>query len=360
MFEHRSIDSLERDFAEVTAAISRLDGMRLRLLRELDVAQAATVDGARTMTDWVAGRFDLEPAAARSLLTLARASDPALEAALDDGRITTDRARAVVALRAAGAGERAVDKSWGQDLTGVRRMAAQHRRIDGRQESDEFADRYLHIQPSLDDTRWKLWGQLTGIDGRILDKAIHTAIDALPHNSETTAAQDRADGLVSVASEWLSGEVGGHDISAEIFIDADLAAATEGQAGASIVGGTRIGPRTLEEILCSGNCRINFTDTFGNVSTSPSSRTIPAAVRNRVLQRDGHRCVIAGCNSRTRLQPHHLVPYSQGGSHHPDNLVTLCWYHHHVVVHQQGRKIDPDSPPGARRFVRTAPVRAGP
>ena len=102
MLEHRPIDKLERDFAELTAAISRLDALRLAVLRELDVAQAATVDGARNMVDWVAGRFDLETSTSRMLLSLARTSDPRLESALGEGTITTDRAGAVFALRAAG------------------------------------------------------------------------------------------------------------------------------------------------------------------------------------------------------------------------------------------------------------------
>ncbi|MDX1450779.1 MAG: HNH endonuclease, partial [Acidimicrobiia bacterium] len=107
--------------------------------------------------------------------------------------------------------------------------------------------------------------------------------------------------------------------------------------------------------------RINFADQYGQVSVSPTSRTIPGPIRNRVLHRDGHQCVIAGCQSRSRLQPHHLTPYADGGTHDPNNLVTLCWYHHHVVVHQQGRRIDPDSPPQRRTFVREPhPARAGP
>ena len=360
MFGSRPIDSLERDFAELTAAVSRLDALRLEVLRELDIAQAATVDGARTMVEWVAGRFDLETSTARTLVTLARAGDPEMEASLSEGTVTIDRAAAVTNLRAAGADEQTVNHSWGRDLAGVRQMTGQHRRITSREEADSFADRYLHLQPSLDESTWKLWGQLSGIDGRIVDKALHTAVDSLPHNPATTASQDRADGLVSVASEWLSGDIGGHDLTAEIFIDSHLATVTNGETGASIVSGPRLGPNTLGEILCAGTTRINLLDHTGQVSTSPSSRAIPGAIRNRVLQRDGHRCVIAGCNSRTRLQPHHLIPYSQGGTHDLENLITVCWYHHHVVIHQQGMQIDPQSPPQRRTFLRARPVRAGP
>ncbi len=216
------------------------------------------------------------------------------------------------------------------------------------------------MQPSLDESRWKLWGQLSGVDGRIVDKAIQAAVDSLPDDPHTTVSQDRADGLVSVASEWLSGEVGGHELFAEIFVDAELASVTDGEAGATVVSGPRIGAKTLAEILCSGTMRVNFQFQGGMVSTTPSSRTIPGAIRNRVLFRDGHMCVIAGCTSRTRLQIHHLEAFAAGGTHDPDNLITVCWYHHHVVIHQEGRRIDPDSPPQRRTFVRTRPVRAGP
>jgi hypothetical protein len=110
-----------------------------------------------------------------------------------------------------------------------------------------------------------------------------------------------------------------------------------------------------------GTTRINLIDNTGRRIHLPVVSGDPrTAVRNRVLARDGHRCVIAGCNSRTRLQPHHLIPYAQGGTHDLENLITVCWYHHHVVIHQQGMVIDPESPPQRRTFVRTRPVRAGP
>ena len=355
-----TIDQLEQVVESASHAISGATSVMVTALRTLDIAQAATGDGARSMAEWLAGRFDLETQTAKTLVAVARAHDTEIEDLLENGHITVDRAAAVVRLKAAGANTETVDRSWSHDLNGIRRLTGQHRRITAHEETDEFTDRYLHIQPSLDDTRWKLWGQLAGADGRIIDKAIHTAIDTLPHNPDTTASQDRADGLVSVASEWLSGDIGGHELVAEIFIDADQATITNGQTGASIIGGARIASRTLHEILCSGTITLNFQNTAGVVSTTPASRSIPAAIRRRVFYRDGHRCVIAGCTSRSRLQIHHLVPYSEGGTHDPSNLVTLCWYHHHVVIHQHGRHLDPDSPPQRRTFLRTNPTRAGP
>jgi hypothetical protein len=45
-----------------------------------------------------------------------------------------------------------------------------------------------------------------------------------------------------------------------------------------------------------------------------------------------------------------VVAWSHGGTHDPDNLVTLCWYHHHVVVHRRGYRIEKQSD-GSIRFV---------
>ncbi|MEA3501731.1 MAG: HNH endonuclease, partial [Actinomycetota bacterium] len=59
------------------------------------------------------------------------------------------------------------------------------------------------------------------------------------------------------------------------------------------------------------------------------------------------------CTSRYRLEPHHIVLRSDGGTHDPENLTTLCWFHHHVAVHQQGFRIDPNSPALCRRLIRT-------
>ncbi|HJQ94631.1 MAG TPA: HNH endonuclease, partial [Acidimicrobiia bacterium] len=68
---------------------------------------------------------------------------------------------------------------------------------------------------------------------------------------------------------------------------------------------------------------------------SPPSAVLPPA--------GGETCSIEGCRSRYRLQIHHIRPRSRGGGHHPDNLITLCWYHHHVAIHGMGMEIDPES-----------------
>lgn len=44
--------------------------------------------------------------------------------------------------------------------------------------------------------------------------------------------------------------------------------------------------------------------------------------REHALRRDSYRC--RNCGSVVDLNVHHIVPLSQGGTNHLDNLVTLC------------------------------------
>ena len=55
--------------------------------------------------------------------------------------------------------------------------------------------------------------------------------------------------------------------------------------------------------------------------------------------------------SRYRLQIHHITRWADGGRTDPQNLTTLCWFHHHVAIHGQGFTIDPHSPPQRRRLL---------
>jgi hypothetical protein len=71
------------------------------------------------------------------------------------------------------------------------------------------------------------------------------------------------------------------------------------------------------------------------IVTSQSASTIPPVVRSFVAWRDKG-CSVSGCSSRYRLQPHHIRHRAHDGDHDPDNLATLCWFHHHVAVHQSG------------------------
>jgi hypothetical protein len=97
--------------------------------------------------------------------------------------------------------------------------------------------------------------------------------------------------------------------------------------------------------------RVIATDGLRPIGYTDRTDTIPPVVRRFVLWRDMGQCSIEGCHSRYRLQPHHIIERHRGGGHDPTNLVTLCWFHHHVAIHQLGYTIDPDSPTHRRRLL---------
>ena len=218
-------------------------------------------------------------------------------------------------------------------------------------ERNAFEHRYLVIQPSLDDAAYKLWGLLPGVDGQLIAAALdkrETGLPVLPGEGNGQG-QRRADALTAICLDTLTGTDHPGDPAravtvAEMFIDAGLATRDGGESGATLPSGVKVGPNTLAEILCGGRVRVIAVDGLHPVAYTDRTDVIPPAVRRFVQWRDMGQCSIEGCHSRYRIQPHHINERHHGGNHDPDNLVSLCWYHHHVAIHQLGYTIDPDSP----------------
>jgi hypothetical protein len=169
-------------------------------------------------------------------------------------------------------------------------------------------------------------------------------------------AQDSHDGGTS------EGSASGH---VTVFVDAREDNPIE--RAAEIEYGPRVGPDVLEQMLCRGRVQVVGLNEQGiPVVTSPAARAIPPAIRHAVSHRDGV-CVIDGCGSRYRLQPHHVIRFADGGTHCrrsdgprygvakqlPRNAEGVP--HHHVAVHGDGYRIDPESPRLRRKLLRGSP-----
>lgn len=355
----RPIDHLEQELVARERVIACLRSEQASLLRRLDAAQVATMDGVRSMQEWAASRLDVSDRVARDLMFVARsmAEQPEMNRRLDDGEVSFDRSVATTRLALAGADAETLEASFGFDLNGVARVIARHRRLTRRSEEQIFRERFFAIQPTLDEESGRLWGRLPGFELRIVEQALVERADQfnqLP-GPRVAKGQRMADALVSVSQDslegvWGDGTAGGRsDPLVTVFVDADLAASTAGEAGVEIEFGPKVGPATLDRILCGGAVQVVGLANGRPVVVSDGARAIPPAVRRFVLWRDGG-CSADGCRSRYRLQPHHIRQRLEGGNHDPDNLTTLCWFHHHVVVHGMGHRIDPESPPQRRRF----------
>ena len=358
------------------AEISRLRSEQAKDLRTLDRLQVDLADGDRGMADWVASHLDLSHRSAARLMAVARAEDPSVDEAMAAGRWGLDRASLLIRLAKAGASPELVSEAAANYSLGrLYGLVLSLREVSSLAEQADFDSRFLVIQPNLDESVFRLWGSLHGVDGQTVDKALRrraagfgaAGFGAIGFGNlpDQTQGQLLADALTAIATDSLtgsSGESGRAVVIAEVFVDSALAAPSHGEAGVTTSSGLRVGPNTLSEILCAGKVRVVYTEgENGPLAITHSSESIPPAIRSPVLWRDQGMRSIEGCSSRHRLQPHHLRLKAQGGDHHPDNLITFV-----LVAPSCGYPPDGDdhrphqpTPPAATRQPekpRTTPV----
>ena len=345
-------DQLDSLLERIRLAESQLKAVQTRVLRELDRRQIPLGDGMRTLEDWIVGRLDVTQSSAKRLATVARADSADLDELLADG-ISFDRVAEL-----AGAGE--TDPHLELDLPGLRSELARRTSILASDEQSSFDDRFLAIQPTLDDTAWSLWGKLPALEGKHIADTLDRVADELPEppsGHRESRATRRADALFVVCDRHNpdgedAGSAAGPGVPATVFVDATN---TTARPAAWLASGPRVGPSTLERILCGSPIDvIALTEDGQPLRVGNATTAIPPATRRFVTWRDGGMCAADGCSSTYRLQPHHITERTDGGDHHHTNLTSLCWYHHHVVIHGRGFRIDPASPTRRRRFLPSA------
>ena len=340
----------------------------MALLREIDRRQTPMADGCRSLVEWVTGRLDLAPDTAKTLVTAAHRCEwlPSVEVALADGVVSYDRVVAAARMAEPSHDGDILDKVAHHDVAGIGHLVARRRRMSTGREREASEHRYVVAQPNLDESSWQIRGQLPATAGRVFVAALDERADVLPANPSLHESRSTrwADALWAISLDSIAGGDGASIDTSKplltVFLDATEAAPTNGEAGAMIEAGPRVGPNAVEAILCDGIIEVTARAQDGTpLQMGRRGRIIPPRLRRFVLHRDGAVCTIEGCTSRYRLQIHHIHPWSQGGRTDAENLTTLCRFHHHIVIHGQGFTIDPSSPPQRRRLFRT-PIHAPP
>ena len=353
-WERTSTDSLEQQLAADESQAARLRARQMAILEELDVRQVATADGSRSLSEWVAARIDVAPDTAKTLVrTMRRLQDrPDLQEDLGEGRVSFDRVEALSRIR-----DDVGLMEWA-DVSTVRREAAKRARITSSDEYRAADGRYFAMQPSLDESKWRLWGELDGHSGAVVDKVLSEAADLLPDFPDGSTGPEgwrRATALVEclVSDQVPAGQV-------SVIVDARDAATTNGESGVVLDAGVRVGQRALQAILCDANTEVIARDSDGRfMDYGRRRRTAPPALKRALMAKYGFRCSADGCDSRRRLQVHHLKPWARGGETNQVDLVVLCWFHYQVIVHERGHEIYRHPDHGRIRF-RKPPPRPGP
>ncbi|MEZ5176270.1 MAG: hypothetical protein R2823_08715 [Acidimicrobiia bacterium] len=161
--------------------------------------------------------LDVSRETARALVVAARGGrDTGRNVQRDLGTTTTfDRAVATHKLISTGMSEHEARDTRSMNLEQVRKLIARRRRTEPVDERRVFAERYFSVQPTLDESAWTVSGRLSGVMGRIVDKAVTQKADELrliPGAEASTRAQRQADALVAMLQDSLESDPGESDV----------------------------------------------------------------------------------------------------------------------------------------------------
>jgi len=97
--------------------------------------------------------------------------------------------------------------------------------------------------------------------------------------------------------------------------------------------------------------RFSYTDDRGGFekgwSKTDQSQKVSPGARTKIINRDNNSCLRCRLGDETKLEVHHVLPISQGGTNDDSNLATLC-SRCHKAAHE-----------GAKSTGRTAYARGG-
>ncbi len=163
----------------------------------------------------------------------------------------------------------------------------------------------------------------------------------------TTGAADRADGSDSDESDHAPSRS-----EAQVNLRVDLAALRRGsvQNGevCEIPGVGPVSLATAKEMMGDALLRIIITDGVDVTTICHPGRTMPAALRTAVFERD-QCCVVPGCDSRLGLETDHWeIDFSDDGPLSLHNAARLCKHHHQLKTYN-GFKLE--GGPGTWRWV---------
>jgi hypothetical protein len=333
-----SEDQLDQLIVKAESEIGVWRVVEMGAIAEKRRRKSHLADGYRTIVDWTAARADVSHETARSLCWTATrlGAAPEVAEALAAGGISFDRAEQLARLP-----EPHRSGHQGYDIGQLKRLVADHKRLTRRRE-EKIGNGFLHFGSS-DGLTTTFWGELPGLDARILEKAVDQRADEIiPSDQSSAVAERRAFALAAICQDSLY-QTGSSELSAPVdvavVVDARSAGETSGETRVSVLAGARLGPSTLEEIICNGNVDlVGITEKSRPLDLGRRSRTVSRKLRRHVLHRAGG-CTVEGCSSRYRFEIHHVVPWAHGGRTDADNLITLCWFHHHVSAHREGLQI---------------------
>ena len=311
--------------------------------------------GHRSPAHWLASVTGESVGEAMDGLALAGrlAGQPGVAGAFRAGRLSKSKAKAVAGAVAANpASEDELLGASATDTLSELRDRCLRARRQGRSEEDaaaayEAVRRARRCRTWTDpDGSFRLEARLAPDAGAALAAALSTERsrrfdEARAAGEEASPDHLAADALVALVARGAEGSAAGaapRGPRALVHLRVDVAALRRGEVGpgecCEIPG---VGPVPLavaRELLGDAVVKLVVADGVDVTSICHLGRSIPAALRTALAERDPC-CVVPGCGVAHGLEiDHRIVPFKDGGPASMENLARLCRHHHALRTHR--------------------------
>jgi hypothetical protein len=321
MGESTTAEALEAELAEVCGHLNVLHARLVDIVVSAMESKVWEQWGLSSPACWLAWKAGLSRGQARLVVRLAerRVELPVTIAAMAAGELSLDR---VPGWAEAEVCELAKTATVSQ----LRSVVSKYPFED--QPPTKAAPRrepYVGLTPS-DDGTWRLSGVLDGDQGKLMEKALAEARDAL--YSQTEGAASNAEALLEICRRSLGSIASAarrERYRIHIHVDARTGATTDED-------GVHVPDWVRRYMGCDATVGIVNTINGRPVATGDGHGGIPGVIRRHVLRRDRW-CRVPGCQSRV-IDLHHIVHREDGGDHRVGNLCGLCPRHHRM--HHRG------------------------
>ena len=172
--DHREKETAkaEAGLVRAQAGVSRARGEQLYWVQSLLRFDGAARAGYASRVDLAAAVMDVHRTTAKNLVYLADRVDERTVDEIRKGRLPYVRVLEETRLQEAGATPEQVEASRRLDLGRVKRFLAKLRKLTRTDERRIFDGQYISFQPSLDESHYRVAGQLGGYEGEICRQAL--------------------------------------------------------------------------------------------------------------------------------------------------------------------------------------------
>jgi hypothetical protein len=327
---------VDRELRSIARRQSGLDAELMRVLREAERVRLWRYLGCVSMMEYLERVFGYSPRVAQERIRTARKLEqlPELADALEKHELSFSAVRELSRIVTP-----VTQATWraatvGKSLREIEEMVSGLAEGDlptSRKKPELMLSRLTYEVPPSTRARERQLRQLLDAErGERLDDAafiaavFEIAIDALARaGSEPNVGNDNASDAEASAVAGQQSSVCATGVANRAKFQVVVYQCKSCGAGKQLGGGVPfdLDAADMERAHCDA-------EHVSALEPGPVTQDVPAKVRRFVELRDGKRCRIPGCRSTLCLDLHHIKHREDGGSHEPDNIVTICGGHH--------------------------------